>query len=419
MTGMAQASSTIGIVHLVNGSGNAEGGIVGALTVVAPSATDVRLETKLNLADFTIADTSGTYFYVAILDSSISSISAKTMATTRVISQFQGLLLEIHFGQSTITVDLFYSATKVSSFSMSGSANSVCPTFSSSLLATSENMASGDNWLALQVSDDYISASIQPLAYNKLPAYMYSNLNLAGFGNWLKSQNATVHILQYNPLGSNVKIKIEQTRFFANAQPMALASKYTKNAELMAEIQTMLASTSSETHFPIPELTKGHPQPLVKASELSDSCEYILPNVRAPNDANSTDIYMSFTIDRLLEIKDLEETISISATMYLQWGVFTCDKNTTAENVEAIERIIVSQPEAIWHPVVSISFMLRIKMSQFYKIFRSFSPTVRTMFTCKLRIMVVICKFYIYQQIHTELFTSIGLKLEFSLRNAN
>ena len=352
LCGKAQASSSIDVVHLVNGTGNAEGGIVAAKTVVAPTATNVRFETQFNLENFNSDDTSGTYFYVAILDSSITSISAKTMATTRVISQFQGLMLEIHFGQSSITANLFYSSTKVTSFDMATNAMATCPTYASSLLATSENMASGYNWLGLQVSEDYISAAIAPLSYNKMPAYLYSNLNLTGFGNWLSSANATVHILQYNPSGSDVEIKIEQVRFFANAEPVPLAPEYKKNTAVLKQIETMLASTSPETNFPIPDLTKGHARPLVKIEELIEDCEYILPSIRAPNDGNATDIYMSLTIDRLLEIKDIDETISISATMYLQWGVFTCNEHTTAEKVEEIERIIVTNPEAVWNPVV-------------------------------------------------------------------
>ena len=363
-------------IYLVNGTSDAEGGFVGSHTAIAPGATDIRFEISFNTENFTSDDVDGTYFYLAVLDPSVVTISAKEIATTRTLSEFQGLLLEVHFGQSSITANLFHSTSKVTNFNMATNAISTCPSFANALLASSEDLATGTNWIALQVADDFVSASLAALDCNTMTAYMFSNYELPGFGGWLSLTNATVYMLQYNPIGSEISINVKEVRSYANGdpwQPITFPPSTTTTAmtsttasiestteaidktvsvEVLARIESMLSSTAKETSFPIPELTEGNSVPLITVEELMGECEYILPSVRAPNDANTTDVYLSFKVDRLLEIKDIDETIIISATMYMQWGVFTCDSATTSDNVKEIERVIVLNPEAVWNPVV-------------------------------------------------------------------
>ena len=91
--------------------------------------------------------------------------------------------------------------------------------------------------------------------------------------------------------------------------------------------------------------------PLVKISDILQ-CEFVQPLNRAPNPSNSTPIYFTLTVDRLVGIDEIDMSISVMAALYLQWKVDVCTSSSTASSVSQNEMVFVTKVNDVWHPTL-------------------------------------------------------------------
>ena len=107
------------------------------------------------------------------------------------------------------------------------------------------------------------------------------------------------------------------------------------------------AGLESLDGFPIPTLAAGSAIPTVSFNDLL-ACPYIQPTVKGPEDENTADIYMTFSVLKLIDINDLQETLKFFGSVNFMWKVTTC--SSTLFNASNIERLIALSPEKVWKP---------------------------------------------------------------------
>ena len=101
----------------------------------------------------------------------------------------------------------------------------------------------------------------------------------------------------------------------------------------------------------MPDLVKGAAIPTVNVEDIV-KCPYVNPTNLAPDDGNTTPVYFSMRIDRLLDIDHLEETVSVFATFMFNWAVRTCPATVTGVHASDLERVFVADEHLIWKPEV-------------------------------------------------------------------
>ena len=110
--------------------------------------------------------------------------------------------------------------------------------------------------------------------------------------------------------------------------------------------QTIMNGTDGDT---LPPLVAGSAIPTVTQTDIQ-KCQSINPHTLSPGGRIATDVQATFQISKLVEINDLNETLSIFGNIYLQWQVSSCASDiSSAENVE---RLISADPAAFWKPKI-------------------------------------------------------------------
>ena len=104
--------------------------------------------------------------------------------------------------------------------------------------------------------------------------------------------------------------------------------------------------------FPIPTLSAGSAIPTVSFDDLL-ACPYIQPTVKGPDGENTVNIYMTFSVLKLIEINDIQETVKFFGSVNFMWKVTTC--GSSFFNASNVERLIALSPEKVWKP----TFMLK------------------------------------------------------------
>ena len=104
--------------------------------------------------------------------------------------------------------------------------------------------------------------------------------------------------------------------------------------------------------FPIPTLSAGSAIPTVSFDDLL-ACPYIQPTVKGPDGDTTADIYMTFSVLKLIDINDIQETVKFFGSVNFMWKVTTC--GSSYFNASNVERLIALSPEKVWKP----KFMLK------------------------------------------------------------
>ena len=121
------------------------------------------------------------------------------------------------------------------------------------------------------------------------------------------------------------------------------------------------------TGFPVPDLVRGGPVPLVNVDDIVQ-CPYIQPTNLAPDEDNTTPVYFTMRIDRLLDIDHIKETVSVFAIFMFTWPVRTCPATIVGSHAPDLERVFVADEKLIWKPEVlfqNSSHDIKMKSNKF------------------------------------------------------